>query len=295
MADLPEGVAQLVDAFPYDGRRFFFHSAGALPDEKDQGKGEGGPPESHGKKGELDALAAARQAERGRREGHPHVEGEENPSPEVTHGKAQRRDEIPSRLQGHRRQQRVVKDDGPGKAYHGSDVASRRRLPAAAGDQVKCGSHDDPDGSEKEEKLLFCLAPVGDGTEHGCHERHEDSRRRVGKPQLSRAHNGIGPHGPVFLEKDREEGGHDGGGKGRVRPVIHSPPEYGFAVFLHFPYPFCLTKNPPRFAKGFSVKGSRTWHHFPLEILATLARSLSACELDTLRFTRMSVGVTGLS
>jgi hypothetical protein len=149
MANLPEGVAQLADTFPYDGRRVFFHSAGALPDEKDQGKGEGGPPESHGKKGELDALAAARQAERGRREGHPHVEGEENPSPEVTHGKAQRRDEIPSRLQGHRRQQRVIEDDGPGKAHHGKDVACCGHLPAAPGDQVKGGGCQDADGGEK--------------------------------------------------------------------------------------------------------------------------------------------------
>jgi hypothetical protein len=42
------------------------------------------------KKGELYPVTAVLQAERGRGEGHPHVEGKEHPAPEVSHGEAQR-------------------------------------------------------------------------------------------------------------------------------------------------------------------------------------------------------------
>ena len=193
-----------------------------VPEQRD---GEDEPPRGDREEGEAYRLRRAGQPERVRREGHRHVDREEQPPADVAEGVAERGDFVVSGGPTHGHQQGVVEHDRAGEADRAEGVHGRRGGPVSLSDEPEPGRRGDAERGEHPEVPLARRPAVGKGAEDRRGDQDEHARGGVRDSEPPGADDGIHAGVPVLLEEHREEAGDDRGREHGVRPVVQRPGE----------------------------------------------------------------------
>jgi len=111
----------------------------------------------------------------------------------------------------HHNQQRVVEHVGAGKTQRAEHIETDRRDPLALADQKQRSGGKRPQTCKGKQHALAQAAAVCKSTENRREYRHQQTRKRIAKPEVEGALGGGDIPAPVLLEEHRKEAGHDGG------------------------------------------------------------------------------------
>ncbi len=189
-----------------------------LGDPAQHGDREDGPPYGHAEERQPGSGYLAEH------EDHGGVDRQQDPPSHVPDGVAQGRDPVLVLGSGDVRKESVVEHVGGPEADPSEHEQQRRQHPIAGSDQDQQSGGDDAGADRYRQQGFLPASQIGDRSqergEDGHHEeRHAEADRPVGGGHRLGGQRLPGDSAVV----DREDGGEDGGRKGRVGPVVHRP------------------------------------------------------------------------
>ena len=198
------------------------------------------PPDPHHEKGYAHRLPGIGQTKDLGLEHHEHVQGEQQPAPQVAHGITQSGHPVQLVFFRNVHQQGVIGHDTSGETDDAQGVQQQSYGPHAGRNQKQGRCHQGAQKGKQQQVMFLAVALIRKSADQRREQHHQGAGGGVPHAQPEGAVRGGQATGPVLLEKYRKETRHHRGGKGRVAPVIQCPAHaYAPVHQLLIPTPRC--------------------------------------------------------